>query len=91
MADDFIPLNQSTPVQDRWNGRNHNGYNKTVHQQNNNYRRNSNQKWMNNSHRSISFGSESNSSYTRDTKISIDAYLHPSMLQDPWAHLRRNN
>lgn len=33
--------------------------------------------------------SEYNSSYGREN-TSIDAYLHPSMMKDPWAHLRKD-
>ncbi|CAK1604456.1 unnamed protein product [Parnassius mnemosyne] len=91
MSDDFIPLNQSTPVHERWAGRiqNQNSFQNNRHQ---NYQRrrghNYNNRWGNNSSRS-SFGSDSNSSYGRDSKSNIDAYLHPSMLQDPWAQLRQ--
>ncbi|VVC93540.1 unnamed protein product [Leptidea sinapis] len=89
MSDNFIPLNQSTPTQNRWNNRsqNHSGYQNNWQQSGN--RRRGPQRWQNNTHRNNSFGSDSNSSFGRDQRNSIDAYLHPSMLQDPWAHLRQ--
>lgn len=36
----------------------------------------------------IYFQSDSNSSAGYE-KVGIDAYLHPSMLQDPWVPLRK--
>ncbi|XP_039749328.1 uncharacterized protein LOC120626100 [Pararge aegeria] len=82
MADDFIPLNQSTPVQGRWqskNQHNQNGYQNNW-QQRNQRRRGQHNRWGNNSQHSNSFGSDCNSSYGRDNKSNIDVYLHPSML-----------
>ncbi|XP_075971169.1 uncharacterized protein LOC142973387 [Anticarsia gemmatalis] len=87
MSDDFIPLNQSTPVQQKWQpARNH-------HQRFNNQNQNSsgqwgpkrhNNKWGKNNSRSSFEGNTSNS-------INIDDYLNPSMLEDPWARLRQQN
>ncbi|KAL0840171.1 hypothetical protein ABMA28_015463 [Loxostege sticticalis] len=90
MADDFIPLNQSTPVQGKWQNRNqsYRGHQQNNRFQNNQRRGGHNNRWGNNSQRNSSYGSDSNSSFGQD-KSSIDAYLHPSMLQDPWAHLRQ--
>ncbi|CAH0749511.1 unnamed protein product [Diatraea saccharalis] len=96
MSDDFIPLNQSTPVHGKWPRRNQNqrhytrnnryqhiGPRRSVHNQN---------RWSNNSMRNSSFGTDSNCSYGQDTnQSSIDAYFHPSMLEDPWEKLRQRN
>ncbi|XP_045764999.1 uncharacterized protein LOC123867154 [Maniola jurtina] len=94
MADDFIPLNQSTPVQARWQGQgktqnNQSGYQNNW-QQRNQRRRGQYNRWGNNSQYNNSFGSDCNSSsYGHDNKSNIDPYLHPSMLKDPWEHLRQ--
>ncbi|KAJ0179752.1 hypothetical protein K1T71_004343 [Dendrolimus kikuchii] len=48
--------------------------------------------WGNNSrNNSYRSDSNSNSSFGQDNKSNIDAYLHPSMLQDPWASLRQKD
>nr|XP_049702951.1 probable basic-leucine zipper transcription factor N [Helicoverpa armigera] len=88
MSDNFIPLNQSTPVQSRWqqdrnqqqrfNNRQPNG---NIHNQHNNFR---------NSSRSSHESNTSNNSYGQ-ARINIDEYLHPAMMQDPWANLRNIN
>lgn len=89
MSDNFIPLNQSTPVQSRWqqdrnqqqqrfNNRQPHGQ---IHNQHNNWR---------NSSRSSYESNSSNNSYGQE-RSNIDAYLHPSMMQDPWADLRNIN
>ncbi|KAI8429146.1 hypothetical protein MSG28_007693 [Choristoneura fumiferana] len=97
MSDDFIPFNQSTPMQGKWQDRRRSSNQRfqsfqNYRFQNGNRRGNGhNNRWGNNSQRNSSYGSESNSSYTRNNKSNIDDYLHPSMLQDPWAHLRKNS
>lgn len=97
MSDDFIPINHSTPVRGSpcWHqGRNQNQkkYYNNHYQNGNGQRRGGgyNNKRGNVS-RNSSFESESNGSYGQDNKNNIDAYLHPSMLQDPWANLRQRN
>lgn len=93
MSDDFIPLSQSTPVHQRWQpARNHHQrYNNHLNQNQNGQRRGGhNNKWSNNSRSSYESNS-SNTSYGQDSRNNIDAYLHPSMLQDPWAKLRQGD
>ncbi|XP_059052402.1 uncharacterized protein LOC131846988 [Achroia grisella] len=95
MSDDFIPLGQSTPLHQKWQGRNHNqryqNYQNNRHQNGPNGQRRTgyNNRFSNGSQRNNSYGSDSNSSYGHDNRSSIDAYLHPAMLQDPWSHLRQ--
>ncbi|XP_063361581.1 uncharacterized protein LOC134650555 [Cydia amplana] len=92
MSDDFIPFNQSTPMQGKWQDRKQNQsqprYQNNRFQNGNRRGSGYNNRWANNSQRNSSFGSDSNSSFGRD-KSNIDAYLHPSMLKDPWEHLRQ--
>lgn len=90
MSDGFIPLNQSTPVQNKWQpGKQQNQRNYQNNRFQNGHRRSGYNRWGNNS-RNSTFGSDSNNSYNTDNGPSIDAYLHPSMLEDPWAQLRQN-
>lgn len=67
MSDDFIPLNQSTPVQGRWQQKGHsqqNSYQNNWQQKNNRRRQGRHQKgWSNNSHQSNSFGVSMNIKY----------------------------
>lgn len=51
MSDDFIPLNQSTPVQDRWQGRNQNSFQNNRQQNFQRRRGHYNNRWGNNSSR----------------------------------------
>lgn len=58
MSDDFIPLNQSTPVQNSWQRRNQNQNSSQQNRHQNNYQRRRghyNNRWGNNSTRN-SFG-----------------------------------
>ncbi|KAM3961641.1 uncharacterized protein ACR2FA_003480 [Aphomia sociella] len=89
MSDDFIPLNQSTPVHGKWPSRNHNQRFQNYRYQNGSRRGGYNNRWSNSSQRNNSYGSDSNSSFGQDSRNSIDAYLHPAMLQDPWSQLRQ--
>ncbi|RVE52485.1 hypothetical protein evm_002879 [Chilo suppressalis] len=93
MSDDFIPLNQSTPVRGRWQNRNQNQrFPNSPYQQNRSRRGGHNHnRWSSNSQRNSSFGTDSNCSYGQENQSSIDAYLHPSMLEDPWAKLRQRS
>lgn len=58
MADDFIPLNQSTPVQGKWQNRNqsYRGHQQNNRFQNNQRRGGHNNRWGNNSQRNSSYG-----------------------------------
>ncbi|CAB3243099.1 unnamed protein product [Arctia plantaginis] len=90
----FIPLNQSTPVQQRYRepirnrqryqnyNFNHSPYTQrgSVH----------NNRWSNHSRSSYSSNS-SNNSCGQENRTNIDAYLDPSMLQDPWESLRQKS
>ncbi|KAJ8731831.1 hypothetical protein PYW08_014561 [Mythimna loreyi] len=91
MSDNFIPLNQSTPVQNRWQqdkGQQQRYNNRQ--QQGGKWRGGQNHNNWNNS-RNSSYGSiSSNNSFSHE-RHNIDSYLHPSMLQDPWASLRQYN
>ena len=65
MSDDFIPLNQSTPVQGKWqnrtNGNQHNSYRNTWPKKNQHRRGHYQNNWHNHSQHSNSFGvSEAN-------------------------------
>ncbi|CAH0728924.1 unnamed protein product, partial [Brenthis ino] len=91
MSDDFIPLNQSTPVQGKWQNRSQQGsYQNNWHKKTQQRRGHHQKHWGNNSQHSNSFVSDGSSSYSRENKSNIDAYLHPSMLKDPWEHLRKD-
>ncbi|CAH2107083.1 unnamed protein product [Euphydryas editha] len=90
MSDDFIPLNQSTPVRRRWQDKSlqPGGYQNNWQQKNHKRKRHTQKHWAHNSQYSNSFGSDCNSSHDKGNKSNIDAYLHPSMLKDPWENLQ---
>ncbi|XP_052750517.1 uncharacterized protein LOC128200606 [Galleria mellonella] len=89
MSDNFIPLSQSTPVHGKWSAQNHNQRYQNNRHHNGQRRGGYNNRWSNGSQRNNSYESGSNSSYGQDSRSNIDAYLHPSMLQDPWSQLRQ--
>uniref|UniRef100_A0A2H1WXI3 SFRICE_039848 n=1 Tax=Spodoptera frugiperda TaxID=7108 RepID=A0A2H1WXI3_SPOFR len=91
MSDNFIPLNQSTPVQNRW--QHNNSQNQRYKGRGGGNRGGRNNSWNNS--RSSYGSNSSNTSYgtgnhsPQHDRFNVQAYIHPSMLQDPWAELRR--
>ncbi|KAH9645268.1 hypothetical protein HF086_000431 [Spodoptera exigua] len=90
MSDNFIPLNQSTPVHNRW--QQNNSQNSRYKGRGGGNRGGRNNSWNNSRN---SFGNNSsNTSYNANNspqqeRFNVEAYIHPSMLQDPWAELQR--